>query len=212
MEEVVRRLIQRFMPEPGLTRYAIARSDGDIIVANLIREDEDYVRKVLASLTPILKPGEYMFMGGGEGGDFLFYRASEAIFIVLRSVRAPPGIMLSCARSMFRELEGELESGPRPPAPEEEEAPPAAPEAPEAPEEPVYELDPRFGSVDEALDALPPSIVARTIVANLTRPLTATQIFMGLRSLGLEVSEEEVKSALNYLKSVRVIRERKKAS
>ncbi|RLI09451.1 hypothetical protein DRO32_00595 [Candidatus Bathyarchaeota archaeon] len=202
MEEVARRLISRFMPDPFGTRYAILRADGSLLASDLMRSEEDRVRRAVVSLGEILKPDEFTFLGGREE-SFLILRASEDFFIVIRASKAAPGIMVSCARAMYRELREQLEAvkpegAPGEALPTEEALPPEG--------EVLYELDPRFGSVDEALDTLPPSLIARNIVANLDRPLTARQIAEGLKSIGIEVPFEEVLRTLSYLEALRIIR------
>jgi len=78
----------------------------------------------------------------------------------------------------------------------------------------LYELDPRFSNVNEALKAIPPTIswhptlnaVVRAIVTSLSSPLRLSQILQGLEDLGIKVSREEALKALEYLESVKVVR------
>ena len=80
----------------------------------------------------------------------------------------------------------------------------------------LYELDPRFSDVNEALKAIPPTIswhptlntVVRAIVTSLSSPLRLSQILQGLEGLGIKVSREEFLKALEYLESIKVIRKR----
>ena len=208
MEEVVRRLLLRFMPEPSGARYAIARADGEIISSNFVKPEEDRIKKTLAQLKGMLKPDEFTFIGG-KGETVLILRADEQFFVIIRSIRGTPGLMLSCARAIFSELRDRLGEIARPAGGAEVELGPEA--EVEIGEGPYYELDPRFSSVDEALNTLPPSLIARNIVANLDRPLTAEQIAAGLRSLGIEVSLEEVLQTLSYLEAIKVVRKVQRA-
>jgi len=206
--EAVRRLLLRFMPEPSGARYAIVRADGEIMSSNLVKSEEDRLGKMLAQLKEMLRPDEFTFIGGREETT-LILRADERFFMVIRCARGTPGLMLSCARAIFSELRDRLEEMARPAGEAGVEAGPEA--GAEVEGGPYYELDPRFSSVDEALDTLPPSLLARNIVANLSRPLTAEQIAAGLRSLGIEASLEEVLQALSYLETIKVVRKVQRA-
>ncbi len=133
-----------------------------------------------------------------EGKKFLIYRASEGIFVILSS-RGTPGTILLCARSLYRELRDRLEAKLR-----------------ELAGDFLYELDPRFSNVNEALKAIPPTIswhptlnaMVRAIVTNLSSPLRLSQILQGLEDLSIKVSREEVLKALEYLESIKVVRKR----
>jgi len=194
------------MPEPSGARYAVVRADGEMISSNLVKPEEDRIRNTVAQLKEILRPGEFTFIGGKEETT-LILRADGRFFVVIRCIRGTPGPMLSCARAVFSELRGRLEEMAKPAGEAEVEAGPEV----EVEGGPYYELDPRFSSVDEALDTLPPSLLARNIVANLSRPLTAEQIAAGLRSLGIEASLEEVLQALSYLEAIKVVRKVQRA-
>jgi len=194
MEDKVRRVIDRFIPEPGGTHYAITDARGEPIIADFPRADLPRIKQVVSSLAGVLKPDEFMFMGGKSGGTLLIYRASDRIFVALEALRGAPGIMLSCARSIYGELKEQLA-----------EAKALAPAVGEA----VYELNPKFSSPDEALKTVPASsFIARNIVANLDRPLTAREITAGLKSMGIETTYEEVLSVLEFLEVIGVVRKR----
>ena len=179
--------------------YAIISSDGQILASNFIGDYESYVREIWAVHGQALKPGELTFVGGVEEDKrLLIYRASEGIFIVLSS-REASGAILLCARSICRELGDRLEAKLR-----------------ELAGDFLYELDPRFSDVNEALKAIPPTIswhptlnaVVRAIVTSLSSPLRLSQILQGLEDFGIKVSREEALKALEYLESVKVVRRR----
>jgi len=188
--------VRRWLAE---AEYAIISSDGQIVVSNFAGDYTPYVREVWADHGQALKPGEFTFVSGmEEGKKFLIYRASEGIFVILSS-RGTPGTILLCARSLYRELRDRLEAKLR-----------------ELAGDFLYELDPRFSNVNEALKAIPPTIswhptlnaMVRAIVTNLSSPLRLSQILQGLEDLSIKVSREEVLKALEYLESIKVVRKR----
>lgn len=73
---------------------------------------------------------------------------------------------------------------------------------------PVYELAPAFKSPGEALPLAGPSMKVRTVVLNLYRPLSISQIEQILKEAGLETSTEEVSSIMRNLEARGVVRKR----
>jgi len=71
--------------------------------------------------------------------------------------------------------------------------------------EDVYELAPHFGSPEEALLVAGPSLKTRTIILNLDRGYTVTEITRGLQSLGIETDVEEVLQILENLRARGVV-------
>ncbi|RLI07582.1 hypothetical protein DRO32_03650 [Candidatus Bathyarchaeota archaeon] len=196
LREKIERLVRRWLAE---AEYAIISSDGQIVASNFTGDHASYMREVWADHGQALKPGEFAFVGEVEEGKrLLICRASEGAFVVLSS-RGTPGAILLCARSICRELRDRSEAKLR-----------------ELARDFLYELDPRFSNVNEALKAIPPTIswhptlntVVRTIVTILSKPIRLSQILQSLEDLGIEVSREEALKALEYLESIKVIRRR----
>jgi len=194
--EKIERLVREWLAE---AEYAIISSDGQIVASNLTGDHASHIREVWADHGQALKPGGFTFVGEVEEGKrLLIYRVSEGVFIILSS-RGTPGAILLCARSICRELGDQIETKLR-----------------ELAGDFLYELDPKFGNVNEALKAIPPTIswhpalntMVRTIVAILSSPIRLSQILQSLEGLGIKVSREEVLKALEYLESAKIIRRR----
>jgi len=190
LREKIERLVREWLAE---AEYAIISSDGQIVASN--STDASRIREVWADHGQALKPGGFTFVNE-EGKRLLIYRASEGVFVVLSS-RGTPGAILLCARSICRELGDQIEAKLR-----------------ELAGDFLYELDRRFGNVNEALKAIPPTIswhpalntMVRAIVTILSSPVRLSQILQSLEDLGVKASREEVLKALEYLESAKIVR------
>ena len=72
----------------------------------------------------------------------------------------------------------------------------------------VYELDPRFSSVQEALERAPPSRLIWLVIESLDKGLNVAEITERLRRSGVETTCEEVLAVLQRLESLGIARRR----
>lgn len=183
MEEKLKSVVRRFVPDMANPRYAIMNEEGEVLMSDFRSDELPRIKKLVSSISGELKPGDFLLKGGQSGDCLLVLKVDEKSLVAIGAAGASPGMMLACARAVMGEFKEEFSI--------------------------VYELNPSVGDVEKALRSVSGrSVLVRTIVANLDRGLTVRELTAGLRAAGFDVTHEEVLDILRYLEALGIAKKR----
>ncbi len=195
MEEKLKSVVRRFVPDMANPRYAIMNEEGEVLTSDFRSDELPRIKKLVSSISGELKPGDFLLKGSRSGDCLLVLKVDEKSLVAIGAAGASPGIMLTCARAVMSEFREEVEGALAPPE--------------EKPEDVVYELSPSVGDVEKALRSVSGrSVLVRTIVANLDRGLTVRELTAGLKAAGFDVTHEEVLDILRYLEALSIVKKK----
>lgn len=196
MEEKLKSVVRRFVPDIANPRYAIVGKEGEVLASNFRSDELSRIKKLISSISGELKPGDFLLKGSRSGECLLVLKVDAESLVAIGAAGTSPGMMLACARAVMGEFKEEFKESLPPPE--------------EKPEDIVYELSPSIGDVEKALRSVSGrSVLVRTIVANLNRGLTVRELTSGLKAAGFDITHEEVLDILRYLEALGVAKRKK---
>lgn len=221
LEGEIERILKKLMGEGAGAYYAVISTDGAVVASNLTPEGLASIRDKALSLAEKLAPGKFSLEKSEDGLITLFFRPDEGALVVLRAMGRPPGLLLLCAKAIWKRAEAARRAAEgveqavveeRPPAP----LPAPAPTPPPTPGGAVYVLAPEFKTVDDILRAMPSigvlsgsPILMFSVLTKLEKgPVDVGALVKLLEQEGVRTTEAEVREILEFLADLGVVRRR----